>query len=275
MSLKQLPKINAKNISGVKWDTPSDALSKWDASVISAQSGDNVIKIYEQIGSDGWSEGMTSKRIAGILRSIGSQDVTVSINSPGGDFFEGIAIYNILREHPHKVTVKVVGLAASAASVIAMAGDDIHIAKTAFLMIHNAWAFVIGNRHDMVDASDVLGEFDGAMSGLYADITGMSNKATAQMMDDETWISGQNAIDLGFANTLLSEDDISESNNDEGNTNAAVKKMDILLAKQGLPRSERRELIKQIKGTPNAARNVTPSADIEEANRLISKIKRQ
>jgi len=115
MSLKKLPQINAKAPNGVKWDTHSDAMSKWDSSLISASSDTATITMYDAIGSDGWSEGVTAKRISAALRSIGDRDVTVSLNSPGGDFFEGIAIYNLLREHPFKVTVKVVGLAASAA----------------------------------------------------------------------------------------------------------------------------------------------------------------
>lgn len=261
MSLKQLPKINAKTTPGVMWDTPAESLSKWDSAVISASSDDATITIYDEIGSDGWSEGITAKRIAAVLRSIGERDVIVSINSPGGDFFEGVAIYNLLREHPYKIIVKVVGMAASAASIIAMAGDDILVAKSGFLFIHNAWAFVVGNRHDLKEASGVLEEFDAAMAGLYADATGINTKKIAKMMDDETWMSGQTAVDKGFATGLLPVDEIAEDTGGGGNSNAALKKVETLLAKQGLPRSERRSLVKQIKGMPGAA-NVTPSADI-------------
>ncbi|MBN0106041.1 Clp protease ClpP, partial [Pseudomonas aeruginosa] len=93
---------------------------------------------YEPIGYDWWTgEGVTAKRIAGALRAIGGDvDVTVNINSPGGDVFEGLAIYNLLREHKGKVTVRVLGLAASAASFIAMAADEVKIARAGFLMIH-------------------------------------------------------------------------------------------------------------------------------------------
>lgn len=261
MSLKSLPKINAKAPHGVKWDAPSDAISKWDSSLISASADEATITMYDAIGSDGWSEGVTAKRVAAALRSIGARDVVVSLNSPGGDFFEGIAIYNLLREHPHKVTVKVVGLAASAASIIAMAGDDIQVAKTGFMMIHNAWAVVVGNRHDLVGAAGVLAEFDAAMAGLYADAAGITKESAAKMMDDETWMSGQAALDAGFATGLLSADEITEDAGSDGKSNAALRKIETLLAKQGLPRSERRDLLKQIKGTPSAA-NVTPSADI-------------
>jgi ATP-dependent Clp protease protease subunit len=121
------------------------------------------------IGQDPWTgEGVTSKADRGALRPSARSDVTVNINSPGGDFFEGIAIYSLLREHPHNVTVKVMGLAASAASIIAMAGDKIEISDIGFLMVHNAWALAVGNRHDMREAADTLEPFDDAMAGLYA-----------------------------------------------------------------------------------------------------------
>lgn len=261
MSLKQLQRISAEAPKGVSWDTPSEAVAKWDASLAFSRADDATITIYDAIGSDGWSEGVTAKRISAALRSIGNRDVTVSINSPGGDFFEGIAIYNLLMEHPYRVTVKVVGLAASAASVIAMAGDEIQVAKTGFLMIHNSWAVVIGNRHDLEGASKVLQGFDAAMAGLYAGVAGITVEQAAKLMDDETWMSGESAITSGFATALLDGDEISASKEHNG-ADAASRKIDKLLAMQGLPRSERRELLKQIKGTPCAARVVTPCADL-------------
>jgi ATP-dependent Clp protease, protease subunit len=271
MSLKALPKINAKAPVGVRFDAPSDAVSRWESEIISADSDSATITMYDNIGSDGWTEGVTAKRISAALRSIGAKDVVVSINSPGGDFFEGIAIYNLLREHPHKITVKVVGLAASAASIIAMAGDDIQIAKSGFLMIHNAWAMVIGNRHDLVDASVVMAEFDAAMAQLYADAAGITTKAAAKLMDAETWMSGQAAIDAGFATSLLPADEIVTDTGSGNGSNAALKKVESILSQQGLPRAERRELLRQITGgMPGAASNVMPGADamMEEIKNL-------
>jgi len=262
MSLKKLPKINAKTPIGVKWDAPTDAMAKWDSSLVSANSDSATITMYDQIGSDGWTDGVTAKRISAALRSIGSKDVTVSINSPGGDFFEGIAIYNMLREHPHKVTVKVVGLAASAASIIAMAGDEIQVAKTGFLMIHNAWVYAIGNRHDLREAAVVLDEFDGVMAQLYADASGVSLSEAAKLMDEETWLSGQAAVDAGFATALLAADDVSANASERG-ANATIRKVESILAQHGLPRSERRKLILEIKGMSGAA-PVTPGADLFE-----------
>ena len=134
MSLKQLPRIEAiapAKICAFEQDVRT--LDRWNANVITNDASDNTISVLDVIGADYISgEGVTAKRIAAALRSIGNKDVIVNINSPGGDFFEGVAIYNLLREHPAKVTVQVLGLAASAASIIAMAGDEILIAKSAF-----------------------------------------------------------------------------------------------------------------------------------------------
>ncbi|NCP40670.1 MAG: Clp protease ClpP, partial [Rhodoferax sp.] len=140
MSLLKLPKIKGERIGSVQFDARPDALKRWEPGIQAAIDGEASIGIYEQIGESWDGSGMTAKRMSAILRGIGaSRDITVNLNSPGGDFFEGVAIYNLLRQHQAKVTVNVMGLAASAASIIAMAGDDINMGEGSFLMIHNAW----------------------------------------------------------------------------------------------------------------------------------------
>ncbi|MDZ7823662.1 MAG: ATP-dependent Clp protease proteolytic subunit [Ahrensia sp.] len=110
MSLRKLPDIKAfVKPQSYQADAPSNALDKWVP--LAAEADGNVISVYDVIGSDWNGEGVTAKRVAGALRAIGKNDVTVNVNSPGGDMFEGLAIYNILREHPAKVTVRVMGLA--------------------------------------------------------------------------------------------------------------------------------------------------------------------
>lgn len=136
-------------------------LAKWlQTPVATIQDGDTTISILDVIDvidEDFWSgDGVTANRISAAVRSIGNRDVTVRINSPGGDMFEGIAIYNLLRSHPAKVTVEVLGWAASTASIIAMAGDDIRMGLGSFMMVHNAWGMVVGNRHDMREAASHL-----------------------------------------------------------------------------------------------------------------------
>jgi ATP-dependent Clp protease protease subunit len=168
-------------------------------------AGDNVITMFDVIGEDFWSGGgVTAKKVAAQLRAIGDRPVEVQINSPGGDMFEGIAIYNVLREHPAAVTVKVMGMAASAASIIAMAGDTIEIGAASFLMIHNCWVVAVGNRHDMAETAAFLEPFDQAMADVYAAAHRARQRIkVAKWMDAETYMSGQMAIDRGFADALL------------------------------------------------------------------------
>jgi ATP-dependent Clp protease protease subunit len=136
------------------------------------------------------------------LRSIGNGAVTVKINSPGGDMFEGIAIYNLLREHPAKVTIDVMGWAASAASIIAMAGDEIRMGLGTFMMVHNAWGVVVGNRHDMRDAATLFDGFDGAIADIYQARSNLDRKAIEKLMDAETFMGPTEAIDKGFADAV-------------------------------------------------------------------------
>lgn len=257
MTIRNLPSIKAfDGLSGLSFEPDESALARWNPEVQAAVEGDaNVISIYGVIGEDFWTgEGFTSKKLAGILRSIGKKDISVNVNSPGGDFFEGIACYNLLREHPAKVTVKVMGLAASAASVIAMAGDEVLISEIGFLMIHNAWTIAMGDRNDFAKAADTLKEFDSAMAGLYASRAGADAKTVAKWMDDETWFGGQKAIDEGLATGLLSAEEVDEKPSAQTKSLAAVRRVDALLAKQGLPRSERRSLLGEVKnGKPGAA----------------------
>lgn len=266
MSLRHLPPVQARDdLRSLDTTVAPGALDRWNVGVRAADgSSDNTISIYDVIGEDPWSgNGVTAKRIAAALRSIGGRDVVVNINSPGGDLFEGIAIYNILREHPHKVTVKVVSLAASAASIIAMAGDRIEVAKSGFLMIHNAWVLAIGNRHDLRDIADTLEPFDASIRGIYEARTGIADADLAQMMDRETWLTGSQAVDQGFADALLPADQVTEDAKAAAGMAPvkALHKADVNLARAGMRRAERRDLIKQLtSGTPGAAASATPSA---------------
>src|SRR5690606_16684123 len=163
----------------------------------------------EHIGQDWWTgEGVTAKLIAAALRTTGKKDVVVTINSPGGDYFEGLAIYNLLRDHPAKVTVKIAGIAASAASVIAMAGDEVQIARAGFLMIHNTWVMAASDKNGLRDVADWLEPFDDTAIDIYAARTGLEPKELARMLDRETWIGGNDAVEQGFADSLLSVDEI-------------------------------------------------------------------
>ena len=238
------------------------ALDMWNPDLRAAvETATDTITMYGVIGEDWWGEGVTVKRIDSALRAIGDKPVTVYINSPGGDMFEGIAIYNRLREHSQPVTTKVLGLAASAASVIAMAGTQREVAKSAFLMIHNCWTWLAANRHGLREAADQMEEFDKAMIGLYADISGQSEDVIEHMLDAETYLSGSSALEKGFATGLIAADEVKEAPDDSLTQAHASRKLDAALAKSGMPRSERRKLIAGIKTSkPNAAGGDTPSA---------------
>ncbi|URL13317.1 Clp protease ClpP [Pantoea ananatis] len=243
-----------------KRDLPAAAIDRWDGSIrAAAQTGENTITIFDVIGEDWWGDGVSANRIAGALRAIGGDDVTVHINSPGGDMFEGLAIYNILREYQGKVTVKVLGLAASAASIIAMAGDEVQIGRGAFLMIHNAWIVAAGNRNDFREYADYLEPFDKAMADIYAARSGMSSEDVQSLMDKESFIGGSDAVTRGLADSLLSADEISS---DEESPAAAIRKIDAFLAKGGMPRSERRKHLKALGSMSGAAteKNDKPGA---------------
>lgn len=256
MTIKSLPAAPAGRPSArVSCELLPGVVDRWNGGLKAASTSDNAISIFDIIGQDFWGDGVTANRIAGALRSMDGQDVTVNINSPGGDMFEGLAIYNLLREYSGKVTVKVMGIAASAASVIAMAGDEVQIGRGAFLMIHNCWVAVMGNRNDLERAAADMEPFDKAMADIYTARSGLAADEVSTMMDNETYIAGSDAVEKGFADHLLPADEIE---NGDGSPSAALRKLDAMLAKANTPRAERRKLLKALTGfTPGA--ETTPS----------------
>jgi ATP-dependent protease ClpP protease subunit len=253
----------------LSYDLNVKALEMWKPEIVAkADDGKNTINIYDQIGVDPWTGlGVTAKLVASVLRSAGGEDVVVNINSPGGDFFEGLSIHTLLKDYDGNVKIRVVGLAASAASVIAMASDDVEIAKEGFLMIHNAWCLCMGNRHDMGETSKILSKFDESMRDLYAEKTGLDSKKVSKMMDSETWINGKEAVEMGFVSGIMGKEKLDEDKDNVNNS--SLKKVDIALARAGMSRSERRELIKDLTSTPSATED-TPSAVNEELFKALS-----
>ena len=252
MTLRKLPEAKALAApQGYSWDVPSDALARWtEFSADAGKSDANTITIYDVIGEDMWTGGgFTAQRMNAALRSIGNADVTVKINSPGGSVFEGLTIYNQLVQHQGKVTIEVMGIAASAASIIAMAGDQINMGLGTFIMIHNAWGVVIGNRHDLTDAAQTLGQIDAAMTDIYEARTGQKRADITALMDAETFLTAKDAVAKGFA------DAVTEAPKNEGGASArlrpeiaAKRQLDALLAQQGVPRSERRRMLEAAAG---------------------------
>ena len=279
MTIRDLPAAKVATRTNLRSEIAPTVLDRWNPEVRAAanDAAKNTISILDPIGADWFGEGVTAKRIASALRSIGDKEVEVSVNSPGGDYFEGLAIYNLLRDHPAKVTVKIVGIAASAASVIAMAGDEIQIARAGFLMIHNTWVIAAGDRHGFRDVADWLEPFDETAADIYAARTGLDPKDIGKMLDRETWIGGKDAVEQGFADALLAVDEIENDpkNTIEGRPVVAAHKIDSLLAKAGVSRSERRELLAAMKGgMPGAApTGMSGAAVVAEVESLLQTIK--
>lgn len=250
MSLRKLPEAKTfQRPQNFQWDAPSDVLAKWAETPLAADSSDeNTITMFEVIGEDWWTGGgVTAKRISSALRAISDKDVTVKINSPGGDMFEGIAIYNLLRAHKAKVTVEVLGWAASAASIIAMAGDDIRMGLGTFMMVHNAWGVVIGNRHDMREAATLFDGFDSAIVDIYEARTALKRAEIVKLMDAETFMGPTEAVKNGFADVV--DDGLSAPEGDAKNMDRGLlarRQTEAALARAGFTRDKRSELLTEM-----------------------------
>lgn len=270
MTIKQLPSIKAFNApKGGQYDAPSSAYENWAAVRAATDNQNNNINVYDVIGDSWDGAGMTTRIVSSILRKAEGKTVTVNINSPGGDYFEGVAIYNLLREYDGQVNVKILGLAASAASVVAMAADELRIAKTAQLMIHNSWGIVVGNQNDLREAADTFALFDNSMAVVYQDRTNIALDVIYDMMAADTWISGEDAVEMGFADAFLQSDEVTE---DDDRRVSAKFKIDKALARQGIPRSKRREMYKELSAMRNAGKTTLEASEIESVQTALNEL---
>lgn len=173
------------------------------SSIVLAEDTAEII-IYDAIG-DGWFGGVSAVMVSDELAKLkGVKNITVRLNSPGGNAYDGIAIYNRLKEHKAKIQVEIDGMAASAASVIAMAGDVIRMADNAIVMIHNGWTEAVGGVDEFLSMAERLGKLNASIASTYVARTGQKLADVVQMMDDETYMSSKEALALGFA-TEISE----------------------------------------------------------------------
>lgn len=163
------------------------------------------ILIYEDIG-EGWFGGLSAKAFAEELKALGALDLLdIRINSYGGAIFDGFAIYNTLVRHPARKTAHVDGVAASSASVIAMAGDEVRIAANGFVMVHNPWGFAQGYAEELRKQADLLDQVRSAIAGVYAAKTSLGLDALLALMDAETWMDSAEAVAKGFADAVAPE----------------------------------------------------------------------
>lgn len=163
------------------------------------------IWLYDQVG-EGWFGGMSAKTFVAEVNKLGKVDIiNLHINSPGGSVFDGVSIYNTLKNHPARIEVDVDGVAASIASVIAMAGDEIRMADNALMMVHNPSGVAVGDAEEMRKIADLLDQVKGVIASTYAKRTGMKEAEVMQMMTEETWMTAAEAQDKGFADVITAE----------------------------------------------------------------------
>lgn len=159
------------------------------------------IDIYDYVGRGAeWSGGASAKGVRAKLKDAkDAKEIRLRINSSGGEVIDGYAIYNLLNEHPAKVVAHVDALAASIASIILMAADEIHVANNAFIMIHNPWGYGMGEADDLRSQADVLDKMRDQLADIYVERTGQSRAKILKMMADETYLTASEAKALGFA----------------------------------------------------------------------------
>ncbi|MFZ2738437.1 MAG: head maturation protease, ClpP-related [Burkholderiaceae bacterium] len=157
------------------------------------------VAIFDEIGF--W--GTTAADFRNEIRALDVERITLRLNSPGGDVFDGIAIHNLLKQHPAAIDVVVDGIAASAASFVAMAGDTVKMSRHSMMMVHEAWGFAMGPAADMRKAADMLERLTNEIAEMYAERSGTDSAIWLTRMAAETWFSDQEAVDAGLADEVL------------------------------------------------------------------------
>ena len=166
-------------------------------------SGGRVLRLEGPIDSDSfWGDEITPQMFRDELYAE-EGDITLWINSPGGNVFAAAEIYTMIRDYPGSVTVRIASIAASAASVVAMAGNLVQMSPTALLMIHDPSTIAMGNAKDMEKAITTLNEVKESIINAYAAKTGLSRNRISKLMSDETWLNAKKAVELGFADEIL------------------------------------------------------------------------
>ena len=197
MNLKYRNRHNAEAVArywGKSLDKPD-----WYKIEAKAESDAAEILIYDIVG---WPF-IEADTFVRDLSTISAKTITVRINSPGGDVFDGTAIFNALKNHPARIVTRIEGLAASIASIIALAGDEVQAHANTMFMIHNSWAVGIGDQHALRETADILAKIDSNILDVYYAKTGHGKKELKQMMNDETWFTAKEAEERGFVDTII------------------------------------------------------------------------
>ena len=180
-----------------------------------ADRGERTLVLNGEISDETWYGDEVTPGLFREELSACDGDITVWINSPGGDVFAAAQIYNMLMDYKGSVKVRIDGLAASAASVIAMAGSTVEMSPVAMMMIHNPATISIGDEREMQKAIDMLGEVKEGIINAYEIKTGLGRGKIANLMDAESWMNAKKAVELGFADSILFDGSTEETKSDE------------------------------------------------------------
>lgn len=191
---------------------------------------DRILFLDGVISETSWFDDDTTPQMFKDELLSGSGNITVWVNSPGGDCIAAAQIYNMLTDYAGSVTVKIDGIAASAASVIAMAGDQVMMSPVSMMMIHNPATIAMGDHKEMAKAIEMLGEVKESIMNAYAVKTGLSRAKLSHMMDEETWMNANKALQLGFCDAIMGrrsdEDEPDEDDPKEDNLPAEPEEDD-------------------------------------------------
>ena len=156
------------------------------------------IYIFDEIGT----YGVTAQEFINDIKDLKGTSINLRINSLGGDVFDGMAMYNVIKRREAKTTVYIEGIAASIATIIALGADEVVMAENSLFMIHNAWGGTMGEAKDMRKTADTLDKISGELTDIYRKKTGLSYEALQEMMDEETWLNAEEAYELGFVDVI-------------------------------------------------------------------------
>lgn len=231
----------------------------WKNQTDEEPSAERVLELYGTIAEESWFDDDITPAMFKEELFAGSGPITIWINSPGGDVFAAAQIYNMLMDYPHDVTVKIDALAASAASVIAMAGTKVLMSPVAMIMVHNPATIAIGDSEEMQKAIDMLAEVKESIMNAYEIKSGLSRHKISQLMDAETWMNAKEAVKLGFADEILFAEKTEDKLSDDG--------AEMLFSRKAVTDSL---LSKLIPKRPENPKNTVKATDLEKRLSLLS-----
>lgn len=234
---------------------------------------ERVLTLNGTIAEESWFDDDITPQLFKDELNSGTGDITVWINSPGGDCVAAAQIYNMLMDYQGNVTVKIDGIAASAASVIAMAGNTVLMSPVSTIMIHNPATVAMGDHNEMQKAIEMLNEVKESIINAYEIKTGLSRAKLSHLMDSETWMNANKAVELGFADGIIARNAFPEKEDDEDEDEKEKKKSpcdSVLFSRKAVNASLQNKLKKHYSNNVSNDKG-TPVSDIRERLNFIKK----